>query len=158
MIFPISYVTCFLINKETDQVLLIRKLKPEWQYGKMNGIGGKIEPGETPVQAAVREIEEKIGIQVPETRLMYFAYMEAPQKWINHCFYAELDPRVWRSAYSRESEQVCGLDIEECLISSLDDQNRVDTHFIGDLSILTVAIAYARTHPEFKAISIWYTE
>jgi 8-oxo-dGTP pyrophosphatase MutT (NUDIX family) len=30
------------------EVLLIEKQKPAWQRGKLNGVGGKIEPGENP--------------------------------------------------------------------------------------------------------------
>jgi 8-oxo-dGTP diphosphatase len=30
--------------------------------GKWNGVGGKIEPGETPIQAAVRECQEEINV------------------------------------------------------------------------------------------------
>jgi 8-oxo-dGTP pyrophosphatase MutT (NUDIX family) len=41
--------------------VLIRKSKPEWQRGKWNGIGGSIEPGETPLDAMVREFQEEAG-------------------------------------------------------------------------------------------------
>ena len=31
--------------------------------GKWNGVGGKVEPGETLVQAAIRELDEEIGVK-----------------------------------------------------------------------------------------------
>jgi 8-oxo-dGTP diphosphatase len=43
-------------------VALIEKTKPEWQAGKLNGVGGKIEPGETSHQAMVREFKEETGV------------------------------------------------------------------------------------------------
>ena len=43
------------------QVLLIRK-KRGIGAGKINGPGGKIDPGETPLQSAVRETQEELGI------------------------------------------------------------------------------------------------
>jgi len=43
------------------QVLLIRKKRGIGQ-GKVNGPGGKIDPGETPVEAAVRETREELHI------------------------------------------------------------------------------------------------
>lgn len=40
-------------------VLLIRKAKPAWQAGHLNGIGGKVEAGETFPQAMAREAREE---------------------------------------------------------------------------------------------------
>ncbi len=45
------------------QILLIRK-KRGLGAGKVNGPGGRLEPGETPVQAALREVKEELGIDV----------------------------------------------------------------------------------------------
>lgn len=41
------------------QVLLIHK-KKGLGAGKINGPGGRIEPGESPLQAAIREVEEEL--------------------------------------------------------------------------------------------------
>lgn len=43
------------------QILLIRK-KRGLGAGKINGPGGKIDPGETPQECVVREAEEELGI------------------------------------------------------------------------------------------------
>lgn len=44
------YVAGFLFGPmpRHNYVALIRKNKPDWQKGKLNGIGGKVEAGETP--------------------------------------------------------------------------------------------------------------
>jgi 8-oxo-dGTP diphosphatase len=49
-------------------VLLIEKNHPEWQKGRLNGIGGKIEKGETPLQAMIREFREEAGATVTSWR------------------------------------------------------------------------------------------
>lgn len=49
----------YLINQ--DQVMLAMK-KRGFGVGRYNGIGGKVEPGETIEQALVREAQEEIGI------------------------------------------------------------------------------------------------
>jgi len=59
---PIRYVVGFLFDGPAKYVALIRKQKPAWQAGKLNGIGGKIEPGETPLQAMEREFAEEAGV------------------------------------------------------------------------------------------------
>lgn len=46
----------------SGNVALVRKNKPEWQKGKLNGIGGKIETGEGPYDAMVREFREETGV------------------------------------------------------------------------------------------------
>ncbi len=52
-------VICFV--RDNDHLLLIEK-KRGLGGGKVNGPGGKLEAGETPVQAAIRETVEEVGI------------------------------------------------------------------------------------------------
>lgn len=44
------------------QVLVIEKNRPEFQRGRLNLVGGKVEPGETVSNAAVRELLEETGL------------------------------------------------------------------------------------------------
>lgn len=46
-----------------DDTLLILKNKPDWQAGKLNLPGGKVEEGETPQQAIIRELKEEAGFE-----------------------------------------------------------------------------------------------
>ena len=47
---------------QDKKILLIRK-KTGFGAGNINGPGGKLEPGETALEAALREVEEEISIQ-----------------------------------------------------------------------------------------------
>jgi 8-oxo-dGTP diphosphatase len=47
------------------RVLLIRKLRG-LGAGKINGPGGRLEPGETPAEAAVREVREETGVMASD--------------------------------------------------------------------------------------------
>ena len=51
----------FIVDETKQQVLLIRK-KRGLGAGKMNGPGGKIDPGETEVQCAIRETQEELHV------------------------------------------------------------------------------------------------
>lgn len=59
-----NYVNGFLFSNAGGQVALIKKEKPDWQKGRLNGIGGKIEEGESPVEAMQREFKEETGADV----------------------------------------------------------------------------------------------
>ena len=50
---------CFIENE--GQLLLIRK-KRGLGAGKINGPGGRLEPGETPLQGAIRETQEEVCV------------------------------------------------------------------------------------------------
>ncbi len=56
------YVVGFAFTPERQSVLLVRKSRPEWQNGYLNGIGGKIESGETHLEAMNRECLEETGL------------------------------------------------------------------------------------------------
>src|SRR5271167_3288640 len=57
-----EYVVGFLIDPTLSKVVLIRKVNPEWQRGLLNGVGGKVEPGEDATTAMHREFEEEAGV------------------------------------------------------------------------------------------------
>jgi 8-oxo-dGTP diphosphatase len=51
----------FIVDETSHQVLLIRK-KRGLGAGKINGPGGKMDPGETSLQCAIRETQEELGV------------------------------------------------------------------------------------------------
>lgn len=59
----VEYTICFL--KQGDKILLLNRDKPQWM-GAWNGVGGKIEQGETPFIGALREIKEETGIALQD--------------------------------------------------------------------------------------------
>jgi 8-oxo-dGTP diphosphatase len=67
---------CFILDG--GRVLLIRK-KRGFGAGKINGPGGKLEPGETPLQSAIRETQEEIGVtpqELEEAGVLHFQFAD----------------------------------------------------------------------------------
>ncbi len=74
---PGMNATLLFVFRE-DEVLLIRK-KRGLGAGKINGPGGKIDPGETPEQCAIREVEEELGVtagDITDAGLMRFQFTD----------------------------------------------------------------------------------
>lgn len=63
-----DYVLGFVFDERRSAVLLIEKQRPNWQKGQLNGIGGKIELGELPLQAMIREMHEEAGLEIHDWR------------------------------------------------------------------------------------------
>lgn len=66
-----KYTVGFIFNSTLSKVLLMRKQRPEWQKGKYNGVGGKIEPGEESRICMRREVAEETGLQTTENDWVY---------------------------------------------------------------------------------------
>ncbi|HTJ78523.1 MAG TPA: NUDIX domain-containing protein [Rariglobus sp.] len=64
-----NYVAGFLFKNNDQLVALIEKKRPAWQAGRLNGIGGKIEAGESAPMAMRREFMEEAGVHIYEWRL-----------------------------------------------------------------------------------------
>lgn len=72
-----------------NRVLLIRKLRGHGA-GRINGPGGKLDPGETPLECACRETREETGVEPQDARLaavMRFVDAEA-EDWLGYVFVA----------------------------------------------------------------------
>ena len=76
--------------RDGHEVLLMRKLRGIGA-GKINAPGGKIEPGETPLEAAIRETQEELLVTPLKPRKMgelFFAMSDLPDIFV-HVFMAE---------------------------------------------------------------------
>lgn len=63
---PADVATLLFVRRGLD-LLLIRKRRG-LGAGKINAPGGRLEPGETPEQAAIREVQEEVGVTPTSVR------------------------------------------------------------------------------------------
>jgi 8-oxo-dGTP pyrophosphatase MutT (NUDIX family) len=72
-----------------NHVVLIRKTKPDWQAGRYNFVGGKVEPGESYALCMVREFEEEAGIKTSIDSWKYVGYMQRPNDFMCCIYHQE---------------------------------------------------------------------
>ena len=70
-----DYVLGFMFSEDHDHVVVIEKNKPEWQKGKLNVPGGKVDSGEKPIEAVIREFREETGYETRSGDWSHFARM-----------------------------------------------------------------------------------
>lgn len=70
------YVLGFAFDEAMENVVLIKKERPQWQAGKLNGVGGKVETIDaTPRDAMIREFYEETGVPTNDYDWFLFATM-----------------------------------------------------------------------------------
>jgi 8-oxo-dGTP diphosphatase len=110
-----QYVATFALTGRADaqKVLLIKKNRPAWQKGKLNAIGGKVEPGELSYQAMCREFWEETGLKTGDFHplcvlgdgLTYEVYF----------YYTYLSPAEIDATQSMTDEKIGLFDVEAIL-------------------------------------------
>lgn len=90
-----EYVLGFVFDFTDKQVLLIKKTKPDWQKGLLNGIGGKVEESDLTYTDSIhyamsRECREETSANVPSESWNHFCTMvgiDCPDgDWKVYCF------------------------------------------------------------------------
>lgn len=66
----IRYTLCFCVDVSGGEVLALKRAKAP-NKGLWNGLGGKIEPGESPLVNVRRELREEAGIDLPESAFLF---------------------------------------------------------------------------------------
>ena len=79
--------TLCYVRRDGRTLMVHRIKKPDdIHQGKWNGLGGKLEPGETPEECAIREIYEESGLVVSD--LVYKGLLTFPGFAIDEDWYA----------------------------------------------------------------------
>ena len=140
-----KYTVGFIFNEPMDKVLLIHKLAPEWQIGKINGLGGKVEEGEANITCIVREIKEESGLITEPEDWNLVCIMHSPVFTID-CF-AYVYKGDMDDAKSMEAEQIEWFDVNKLPENIIENLSwlipmSIDKINNTDLRIKTVLVEY----------------
>jgi 8-oxo-dGTP diphosphatase len=133
---PIQLVLGFLFSEDLKTVVLLEKLKPAWQAGKLNGLGGKVEPGEHPDDAMRREFLEEGGLDISDWR--GFARVTDTDNFNMHVYYATGNVLM---AQTMETEKVSVVPVEAILLG--------ESNAVGNLPFL-IAMALGMLRQQDK--------
>jgi len=68
--------TLIFIERDEDILLIHKNKRDSYGFSKLNGVGGHIEKGEEPYEAAKREILEESGLTIEEISLVAIIFIE----------------------------------------------------------------------------------
>lgn len=108
-----NYVLGFVFSMKENFVLLQKKSHPEWQKDKYNGIGGKIEVGESEIDAMSRESLEEVGLTLRwEKKAQFFV-----NEHTVYVFKANAEPKMIKALidFSKTTDEPCALEASGCL-------------------------------------------
>lgn len=128
-----KYCLGFLFD-DKQNVALILKQRPQWQKDRLNGIGGKVEEGETALEAMRREFREEAGVDVSSWE--HFATLEG-QAW--HVFvFRAFDNKALEAASAQTDEPIIKVD------------SKVVAYFASIISNLQWLIPLARNSADIQ--------
>lgn len=104
-----TYVLGFAFDRDGEYLLLINKTKPQWQAGKLNGIGGKMELDELPKEAMIREFMEETGVHTNVEEWNYLGVMHGDDFFI-HVYSLFHDCALRAHTTTEESVEIVNLD------------------------------------------------
>lgn len=88
----IAATLCY-VRSDGRTLMLHRNKKPgDVHAGKWNGLGGKLDPGESPEDCVIREIREESGLAIREPRLrgvLTFPAFKPGEDWLVFVFTAD---------------------------------------------------------------------
>ncbi len=141
---PTDYVVGLAFDTD-GRVALIRKNRPAWQAGRLNGIGGHVEPSEIPTATMEREFHEETGSNLTGWDL--FVVMGLPDARIYFYRVRNLSPGVLDGLRTTTDEPIEVHQVADVLDAfAWDHETAVDHHehrAIPNLSWLLPLAAYA---------------
>lgn len=105
----LNYCLGFAFDSMMKEVILVRKNRPDFLAGLLNGVGGKIKENETARDAMAREFKEEAGVLVYDW--IWLADIQAPEMGYRiYVYYATDDIISLVKTTTDEQIVKCGMD------------------------------------------------
>jgi 8-oxo-dGTP pyrophosphatase MutT (NUDIX family) len=164
-----GYVLGFLFSDDLKKVILIRKNRPANQIGLLNGVGGKIEYGESCFSAIVREFQEETGVLIEN-----WSFLKTLKFDVNvHVFYSvgdtkrcfpQTDEEIWSMPVFKVATRpwnpikISGPSVQlvekHGNITRPGEENSFELNLFKDVSVLVdecLGQIYSKRHPVYNA-------
>lgn len=96
-------VACALIDAD-DRILLAQRPEGKAMAGLWEFPGGKVDPGEVPEQALIRELEEELGVETKSACLAPLTFASHEYEDFHLLMPLYICRRWWGTAQSREGQ------------------------------------------------------
>ena len=134
---PTEYAMGFLFDSQGQRVALIRKNRPALIAGKLTGLGGHREEGESFAQCIVREYFEESGVATQLADWTHFATVSTDYMLMS-CFFSR--SALVDEVLTLEDEEVCVYRIEDLAESDMANFTaeliRLALHYDGEVAEL----------------------
>lgn len=97
-----TYVLGFCFDQDLDNVVLIRKNRPEFQKDRLNGLGGELHDGEQMRDGMAREFREECGVDTECSAWKHFGHFHG--KGFRVCCFALRDQHSFDMAKTMTDE------------------------------------------------------
>jgi len=130
------FVLGFLFSPSLDEVVLLKKNRPPWQKGYLNGVGGHVEQNESPLEAMNREAKEKFDYTGHWT---YFGRIENKiSGGLIDCFYS-IFPNENLDVKSNSDEKAMIVITESIIESGLEGKKPMGISILPNVPLLIAA-------------------
>lgn len=103
------YVVGFAMSVDMTRVVLIKKKRPMWQAGKLNGVGGKLEPDESLKGSMMREFYEETGVVSCTEDWKLVATLHFPGVTLD--VFCTINPIMFKYARTNSDEEIVRVSI-----------------------------------------------
>lgn len=133
---------CYVTDGKRVLMLYRNKKENDIHKGKYNGLGGKIEPGETPYECVIREVKEESGLTIEKPVLkgiLIFPEFDGENSWNVFVYLAER----FKGKVKHSSEgELIWIDIKNILKLNLWDGDRYFIKYVFKKNVFFYGVFY----------------